>query len=62
MDECIWEDYRFMSNYVGKKESRNQENYANLIKSVYETSIISDNKTVSELVDEIKNELLKVMK
>ena len=51
-----------MSNYMGKKDSRNQENYANLIKSVYETSIISDNKTVSELVDEIKNELLKVMK
>lgn len=51
-----------MSNYMGKNDLRNQENYTNLIKSVYENSITSDNKTVSELVDEIKSELLKIMK
>ena len=51
-----------MSNCIGKKELEDQENYANLIKSVYETSIISDHNSVSELVDEIKTQLLRVMK
>ena len=51
-----------MSNYIGKKESGNQGDYTDLIKSVYESSVASDNKTVSELVNEIKAHLLKVMK
>ena len=51
-----------MPNYIGKKESEGKTDYSNLIQSVYENSITSDNKTVSELVDEIKIHLLKVMK
>ena len=51
-----------MSNYIGKKESAGQDNYTNLIKSVYESSVTSDDKTVSELVEEIKVHLLRIMK
>ena len=51
-----------MSNYNRKKETGNQDDYANLIKSVYESSIASDNKTVAQLVDDIKAKLLKIMK
>ena len=51
-----------MSNYFEKNGTEGQDEYANLIKSLYESSIASDNKTVSELVDDIKIHLLKVMK
>lgn len=51
-----------MTNYIGKKEFEGQEDFANLIKSVYESSTTSDNMTVSELVEEIRTELLKIMK
>jgi len=51
-----------MSNYIGKKESGGKADYSNLIQSVYENSITSDDKTVSELVDEIKMHLLEIMK
>lgn len=51
-----------MSNYLGKKELEGQEDFVNLIKSVYETSMTSDDMTVSELVEEIKTKLLKIMK
>ena len=51
-----------MSNYIRKRESLGQDEYTNLIKSVYESSITSDDKTVSELVEEIKTHLLKIMK
>ena len=51
-----------MSNYIKEKESDVHNEYADLIKSVYETSIQADDKTVSELVDDIKTQLLKIMK
>ena len=51
-----------MSKYTGKKDYDKQREFANLVKSVYESSTRSDDRTVSELVEEIKAELIKIIK
>ena len=51
-----------MSNHIKERTRERDEEFANLVKSVYRSGTASRDITVNELVEEIKAELIKIIK